>query len=67
MLIDIANSGAVWANSGLDLTAEVIRASTPAAEDGAGQEVGSRSGFRVHGQVQFGFVIRFTVQLNPEP
>jgi outer membrane protein len=25
MLIDIANSGAVWANSGLDLTAEVIR------------------------------------------
>ncbi len=34
MLIDIANSGAVWANSGLDLTAEVIRrfdASTKAA------------------------------------
>ena len=25
MLIDIANSGAVWANPGLDLTAEVIR------------------------------------------
>jgi outer membrane protein len=25
MLIDIANSGAVWANSGLDLSAEVIR------------------------------------------
>jgi len=25
MLIDITNSGAVWANSGLDLTAEVIR------------------------------------------
>ena len=34
MLIDIANSGAVWANSGLDLTAEVIRrfdANKPAA------------------------------------
>ena len=25
MLIDITNSGAVWANSGLDLTADVIK------------------------------------------
>jgi hypothetical protein len=25
MVIDITNSGAVWANTGLDLTAEVIR------------------------------------------
>jgi len=35
MLLDVSNSGAVWANSGLDLTAEVIRrfdaSKTPAA------------------------------------
>jgi hypothetical protein len=34
MLLDVSNSGAVWANSGLDLTAEVIRrfdAAKPAA------------------------------------
>jgi outer membrane protein len=32
MLIDIANSGAVWANSGLDLSAEVIRRFDAAAK-----------------------------------
>jgi outer membrane protein len=32
MLIDIANSGAVWANVGLDLTAEVIRRFDSAAK-----------------------------------
>ncbi len=47
MLIDIANSGAVWANSGLDLTAEVIRrfdAAKPAVKKnnrGAGSDWGS--------------------------
>ena len=43
MVIDITNSGAVWANTGLDLTAEVIRRFDAASKTAPVEEVGPKT------------------------
>ena len=46
MLMDINNNGAVWVDTGLDLTGEVIKRLDASRPAGTSQEIGSSGGFK---------------------